>query len=151
LKSPCHGHYLASAVKLSRLRGAHNSRWRGSTADRLTGRGADSFGYDPLDRLTSSTVASTSRTYTYSATGCCKAAPRHGDELPVDLAITPSRVLAQGGDRIVYGLGPLYIIKVDGTTRHLRATAARVSARRSAAPARSQDRSSRFRGASNTR
>lgn len=98
--------------------GTNTITW--SSADRLTGRGADTFGYDPLDRLTSSTVAGTSRTYGYSGDGLLQSRTQGTTtNLLWDPATSPSRLLQHGGDRIVYGLGPLYVIKADGTTRAL--------------------------------
>jgi RHS repeat-associated protein len=98
--------------------GTNTFTW--SNADRLTGRGSDIFGYDALDRLTSSTVASTARTYAYSGDGLLQSRTQGtATSFLWDAATSPSRLLAQGGDRVIYGLGPLYIIKADGTTRAL--------------------------------
>jgi RHS repeat-associated protein len=98
--------------------GTNTLTW--SNADRLTGQGSDTFGYDALDRLTSSTVASTSRTYAYDGDGLLQSRTQGTTtNFLWDPATSPSRLLAQGGDRIVYGLGPLYVIKADGTTRAL--------------------------------
>jgi len=79
-----------------------------SNADRLTNRGADTFGFDPLDRLTSSTVAGTSRTYTYNGDGLLQSRAQSGSTTNMlwDPAISPSRLLQIGSDKIVYGLGP---------------------------------------------
>src|SRR6266511_1670076 len=95
--------------------GAQAYTW--SAADRLAQRGADTFGYDALDRLTSSMVAGVPRSYAYDGDGllASRSAP-----LPTTLlwdpATSPARLLQVGSDRIVYGLGPLYIARVDGTT-----------------------------------
>jgi RHS repeat-associated protein len=98
--------------------GTNTFTW--SDADRLTARGADTFGYDPLDRLTSSTVSGTSRSYAYNGDGLLQTRTQGAaTSLLWDPATSPSRLLAQGGERIVYGLGPLYLIKADGTTRAL--------------------------------
>jgi len=47
--------------------GARAFTWDG--ADRLIQRGADTFAYDPLGRLSGSTVAGTARTYAYDGAG----------------------------------------------------------------------------------
>ncbi len=89
-----------------------------SDADRLTARGADTFGYDPLDRLTTSTVAGTNRTYAYSGDGLLQSRTASGNTTSLlwDPSTSVARLLQSGGDRIVYGLGPLYIARADGTT-----------------------------------
>lgn len=95
--------------------GSQSYTW--SNADRLTARGADTFGYDALDRLTSSTVAGTSRTYAYSGDGLLQSRTQGASTTSFlwDLGTAPQRLLQVGGDRLVYGLGPLYAIKSDGT------------------------------------
>jgi RHS repeat-associated protein len=91
-----------------------------SNADQLDLRGADTFDYDALDRLISSTVGGGARTYQYNGDGVLQSRTGAGATTFLwDAATSPSRLLAQGGDRIIHGLGPLYIIKVDGTTRAL--------------------------------
>jgi RHS repeat-associated protein len=94
--------------------GTNTLTW--SAADRLTGRGSDTFGFDPLDRLTSSTVAGTARTYAYNGDGLLQSRTTAGStaNLLWDPTSSPSRLLASGSDKIVYGLGPLYA--VNGTT-----------------------------------
>jgi YD repeat-containing protein len=88
-----------------------------SNADRLTSRGSDTFGYDPLDRLTSSTVAGSARTYGYNGDGLLQSRTGAGAATFLwDPNTSPSRLLQQGSDRIVYGLGPLYVVKGDGST-----------------------------------
>lgn len=95
--------------------GAQTYAW--SNADRLSNRGPDIFGYDALDRLTSSTVAGTSRIYTYNGDGLLKSRTQGtATQFLWDPATTPARELKQGNDNIVYGLGPLYVVKGDGTT-----------------------------------
>ena len=89
-------------------------------ADRLKTRGGDSFGYDALDRLVSSTVGGATRTYAYNGDGLLQARSGAGStSLMWDPATSVSRLLAQGADRIIYGFGPLYIVKADGTARAL--------------------------------
>ena len=89
-----------------------------SDADRLTSRGSDTFGYDPLDRLTSSIVAGTTRTYAYSGDGLLQSRTQATvTSLLWDPSTALARLLQQGGDRIIYGLGPLYVARDDGTTR----------------------------------
>jgi RHS repeat-associated protein len=95
--------------------GATHNTW--SNADRLTNRGTDIFGYDALDRMTSSTVAGTARGYTYNGDGLLQT--RTGGvaaNFLWDPSTSPSRELKQGGDNIIYGLGPLYVVKADLTT-----------------------------------
>jgi len=98
--------------------GATHNVW--SDADRLTTRGTDTFGYDALDRLTSSNVASTARTYTYNGDGLLQTRTGGvGASFLWDPAGAPSRLLKQGSDNIVHGLGPLYVVKADTTTSTL--------------------------------
>jgi RHS repeat-associated protein len=95
--------------------GAVHNDW--SNADRLTTRGTDTFIYDALDRMTNSTVAGTARTYTYNGDGLLQT--RTGGvsaSFLWDPSTSPSRELKQGSDNIVYGLGPLYVVKADLST-----------------------------------
>ena len=96
--------------------GGQSFTW--SNADRLTARGSDSFGYDPLDRLTSSTVSGTSRTYAYNGDGLLQSRTQGGSttNLLWDPATSPSRLLQVGSDKIVYGLGPLYVVAGSSTS-----------------------------------
>ena len=100
-----------------RLTSDGTSTYTWGAADRLVHRGADTFSYDALDRLVGSTVAGVPRSYAYDGDGllASRSAP-----LPTTLlwdpATSPARLLQVGSDRIVYGLGPLYIARVDGTT-----------------------------------
>lgn len=89
-----------------------------SDADRLAQRGADTFGYDALDRMTSSTVGGTARTYTYNGDGLLQTRTGGGVGASFlwDPSSLPARELKQGSDHIVYGLGPLYVVKADATT-----------------------------------
>jgi len=98
--------------------GALTYTW--SAADRLAQRGADTFTYDALDRLTSSTVGGATRSYAYDGDGLLssRSAPLPSAFL-WDPATSPQRLLQVGADRIVYGLGPLYVAKADGTTTTL--------------------------------
>ena len=106
----------------NRLTGDGGQTFTWSAADRLTGRGSDSFGYDPLDRLTSSTVSGTSRTYAYDGDGLLQSRAQGGSttNLLWDPATSPSRLLEVGSDKIVYGLGPLYIVSGSATTTFAR-------------------------------
>ncbi len=99
--------------------GTNTLTW--SDADRLIARGADTFGYDPLDRLVSSTVSGTTRAYAYSGDGLLQSRTESGNttNLLWDPSTSIAALLQSGGDRIVYGLGPLYVVKADGTTRAL--------------------------------
>ena len=95
--------------------GAQTYTW--SNADRLSNRGADTFGYDALDRLTSSTVAGTARSYAYDGDGLLRSRTQGSTtQFLCDPSTAPSRELKQGSDNIVYGLGPLYVVKGDLTT-----------------------------------
>jgi RHS repeat-associated protein len=88
-----------------------------SNADRLDQRGSDIFSYDALDRMTSSTVAGTARTYSYNGDGLVQT--RSGGVAASflwDAATAPSRLFKQNSDNIIYGLGPLYVVKADATT-----------------------------------
>ena len=88
-----------------------------SNADRLTNRGSDTFGYDALDRMTSSNVAGTARTYTYNGDGLLQTRTGGvGASFLWDPSSAPSRELKQNSDNIIYGLGPLYVVKADATT-----------------------------------
>jgi len=88
-----------------------------NTADRLTNRGSDTFGYDALDRMTSSTVTATARSYAYNGDGLLQSRTQGTSTTFLwDPSSSPSRLLVQGGDRLVYGLGPLWVVKADGST-----------------------------------
>lgn len=91
-----------------------------SAADQLTSRGEDSFGYDAQDRLLGADVAGTAHTYTYDGDGllASRASPLATSFL-WDPATSPQRLVQAGTDRIVHGLGPLYIARADGTTTTL--------------------------------
>lgn len=95
--------------------GAQVFTW--SNADRLTQRGSDTFSYDALDRLTSSTVSGTARTYGYDGDGLLASRTQDSTTSYLwDPSGLPQRVLQAGSDRLTYGLGPLYLIRGDGTT-----------------------------------
>jgi RHS repeat-associated protein len=98
--------------------GAQAYTW--SAADRLVQRGADTFAYDALDRLTSSAVGGVPRSYTYDGDGLLSSrlTPLATTFL-WDPASAPQRLLQAGTDRIVHGLGPLYVARADGTTTTL--------------------------------
>lgn len=96
--------------------GARNFTWNG--ADRLVQRGADTFAYDALGRLTSSTVAGTTRTYAYDGDGLLSTR-RQGNTTTFlwDTAVAPAALVRSDNDRVVHGLGPLYLVRQNGTTR----------------------------------
>jgi RHS repeat-associated protein len=92
--------------------GALHNTW--SDADRLTQRGSDTFIYDPLDRMTTSNVGGTARTYTYNGDGLLQTRTSGvGASFLWDPSTSVQRELKQGNDNIVYGLGPLYVVKSD--------------------------------------
>ncbi len=67
--------------------------------------------------MTSSTVAATPRTYTYNGDGLLKSRTQGTTtNFLWDPASSPSLLLVQGGERLVYGLGPLWVVKADGST-----------------------------------
>jgi RHS repeat-associated protein len=101
----------------NRLTSDGSSTFTWSAADRLTGRGSDVFGYDPLDRLTSAAVSGTSRTYAYNGDGLLQSRTQGGatTNLLWDPATSPSRLLMVASDKVVYGLGPLYVVTGSGT------------------------------------
>jgi RHS repeat-associated protein len=93
--------------------------WNG--ADRLIQRGSDTFAYDALGRMTSSSVGSpvaVTRTYSYDGDGLLRT--RTGAALTTsflwDTAVAPAPLLVAGADRVVHGLGPLYLVRADATT-----------------------------------
>ncbi len=95
--------------------GTRSFTW--SPADRLTQRGSDTFSYDALDRLVGSTVASTARTFAYNGDGLLKSASQGTTTNYLwDAATSPAALLQAGTDKVVYGLGPLYAVRADGTT-----------------------------------
>jgi RHS repeat-associated protein len=101
----------------NRITSDGTSSYTWSNADRLTNRAADAFGYDPLDRMTSSTVAGSARTYAYNGDGLLQSRTGAGATTFLwDPATSPSRELKQGSDNLIYGLGPLYVVKADATT-----------------------------------
>jgi RHS repeat-associated protein len=86
-------------------------------ADRLKTRGADTFNYDALDRLKDATIASTNRTYAYNGDGLLQSRTQGTTtNFLWDPSSSLPRELKQGNDNIVYGLGPLYVLKADATT-----------------------------------
>jgi RHS repeat-associated protein len=103
------------AANRLRTDGGTTNAW--SDADRLTQRGSDIFGYDALDRLRTSTVAGTARSYTYNGDSLLKSRTQGtATQFLWDPSSSPSRLLKQGSDNIIYGLGPLYVVKADATT-----------------------------------
>jgi RHS repeat-associated protein len=92
--------------------GTRTSTW--SPADRLVQRGSDTFAYDPLGRLTSSTVAASTRAYTYNGDGLLNSVAI--TNYLWDVAVAPTQLLQAGTDKVVYGLGPLYAVRADAST-----------------------------------
>ena len=96
-------------------------------ADRLTAAGSETYAYDPLSRLvfsealvtTSSGSVMAELDYTYNGDGLLASRTQDGGTPQSFLwdPLTPlARLLQIGGERIVYGLGPLYGVKADGST-----------------------------------
>ncbi|MDQ2913449.1 MAG: discoidin domain-containing protein [Chloroflexota bacterium] len=101
----------------NRLTSDGTSSYTWSNADRLTNRGSDTFAYDALDRMTSSTVGGTARTYAYNGDSLLQSRTQGSTTTFLwDPSSSPSRELKQGNDNIIYGLGPLYVVKSDATT-----------------------------------
>lgn len=92
--------------------GTRSFVWDG--ADRLVTRGADTFTYDALSRLTSATVGGSTRNYAYDGDGLLTARPEGA--VLWDSSVAPAALLGSASDRVVYGLGPLYIARADGST-----------------------------------
>jgi len=61
------------------------------------------------------------RSYTYNGDGLLKSRSEAGvtTQLLWDVASAPASLLVAGADRIVHGLGPMYIVRGDGSTRTL--------------------------------
>lgn len=104
----------------NRLTGDGTQTFTWTPSDRLANRGSDTFGYDALDRMTGSTIAGTARSYAYDGTGLLQSRTQGTTTTFLwDQATSPSRLLEVGGDRLIYGLGPLYVVKADGSTSAL--------------------------------
>jgi RHS repeat-associated protein len=104
----------------NRLTGDGTQSFTWSPSDRLTNRGADTFGYDALDRMSGSTIAGTARSYAYDGTGLLQSRTQGTTTAFLwDPAISPSNLLVAGGDHLIYGLGPLYVVKADTSTSAL--------------------------------
>ena len=73
--------------------GAVHNTW--SDADRLVQRGTDTFIYDALDRMTSSNVGGTARTYTYNGDGLLQTRTGGVARLPVGSSTSAQRELKQ--------------------------------------------------------
>lgn len=99
--------------------GTRSFVWDG--ADRLTQRGADSFSYDPLARLISATTGSGSSTYAYNGDGLLQLRTDAAGMTTFvwDTSVAPAPLLEAGTDRVVHGLGPLYIARADGSNIRL--------------------------------
>lgn len=77
-------------------------------------RGTDTFAYDPLGRLTSSTVASITRSYGYDGDGLLSAGA--GTSYLWDQEVVPAPLMQSGSDKVVQGLHPLYAVRADSST-----------------------------------
>jgi len=67
--------------------------------------------------MTASTVTATARTYAYNGDGLLTSRTQGSTtQFLWDPSSSASRLLVQGGDRIVYGLGPLWVVKADAST-----------------------------------
>lgn len=108
---PTHTYTYDTANRVTKLDGANTYTW--STADRLTNRGADTFGYDPLGRLTTSTVSATSRSYAYNADGLPQVKTQGAS---TSYLWSVGKLMLAGTDMLVEGLGPLYGVRADTTT-----------------------------------
>ncbi|MBI2773136.1 MAG: RHS repeat-associated core domain-containing protein [Chloroflexi bacterium] len=101
----------------NRMTGDGSRTYTWNAADRLVQRGADTFSYDALARLTSSTVSGSTRTFSYDGDGLLTSATQGATAAYLwDSTSTPAVLLKAGTDRIVWGLGPLYGVRGDGTT-----------------------------------
>jgi len=101
----------------NRLTGDGTQSFTWSPSDRLTNRGSDTFGYDALDRMTTSTIAGTVRSYTYDGIGLIQSRMQGATTTFLwDPATSPSDLLVVGGDHLIYGLEPLYVVKADTST-----------------------------------
>lgn len=108
---PTHTYTYDTANRITKLDGANTYTW--STADRLTNRGSDTFGYDALGRLTSSTVASSSRAFGYNGDGLLQTSTP-GSSTPY--LWSGGALVKAGTDTLVYGLAPLYGVRSDAST-----------------------------------
>ncbi|MGH2378136.1 MAG: RHS repeat domain-containing protein [Candidatus Limnocylindria bacterium] len=99
--------------------GAQAFTWDG--ADRLVQRGADTFSYDPLSRLTAATVAGATTSYQYDGDGllAIRTGSSGSTNFVWDSSVAPAPLLEAGSDRVVHGLGPLYLARADGSTIRL--------------------------------
>ncbi|MGH2492441.1 MAG: RHS repeat domain-containing protein, partial [Candidatus Limnocylindria bacterium] len=79
-------------------------------ADRLALRGSDSFTFDAAGRLASVTAGGSTRSFSYSADSLLSSVSA-GVAVPVlwDVSADPARVISHGADRVIHGLGPLYV------------------------------------------
>ncbi len=95
--------------------GAQTYVW--APSDRLSSRGGDTFSYDALDRITGSSVSGVSRTYSYDGDGLL-ASRTDGATISFvwDPSSAPGRLMNVGADHVVYGLGPIYTVRGDGST-----------------------------------
>ncbi|MGH2378137.1 MAG: RHS repeat domain-containing protein [Candidatus Limnocylindria bacterium] len=84
-------------------------------------QGADTFSYDPLSRLTAASVAGAASTYQYDGDGllAIRTGSTGSTNYVWDTSTAPAPLLEAGGDRVVHGLGPLYLERADGSTIRL--------------------------------
>ncbi|MGH2377210.1 MAG: DUF6531 domain-containing protein [Candidatus Limnocylindria bacterium] len=99
--------------------GAQSFTWDG--ADRLVQRGADTFTYDVLSRLTAATVAGATSSYQYDGDRllAIRTNTTGTTNFVWDASTAPAPLLEAGTDRVVHGLGPLYLARADGSTIRL--------------------------------
>ena len=103
----------------NRLTGDGSQTFTFDAADRLVQRGADTFTYDPLARLVSATIGATSVAYAYNGDGLLHS--RTANSIATtnlwDPTVAIATLLKAGDERVVHGLGPLYRVLSNGTTR----------------------------------
>ena len=92
--------------------GTRSFTW--SSADRLIQRGSDTFVYDPLGRLTSSTVAGITRSYI--SNGDSLVSSSAATTYLWDLGAGPAALLQAGTEKVIGGLAALYAVRPDGST-----------------------------------
>ena len=108
--------------------GAQTLQW--NAADRLVQQGAKTFVHDSLGHLTSFVDGSGSRAYAYDGDGLLSSRTQNAVQNTYlwDASVTPARLMLAGADRLVYGLGPLYLVQGSGTVTIARDALASVRA-----------------------
>jgi RHS repeat-associated protein len=101
----------------NRPTGDGSATYTWSSTDRFMSRGVDSFGYDNLDRLTQATVSGSTSVFSYDADSLLINRTSGGvsKDFLWDPASSPQRLLAATTngttDRVIYGNGPLYLLR----------------------------------------